>query len=275
MEKGKVVSLEDRIPKLKQRRKKKANRRAIFLLSFFFLLLILVLYFLSPLSNIGSVSVKGNQYVTDEGIIEASGLSSDTSIWKMKSSAVEDRIKALPEVKKADVSIKLPNKVVIKVEEYNRLGYLVKNAKYYPILSSGNYLDPLDKGEVPIHAPLLIGFKKGKELKSMVDALSKLPEEINNAISEIHYEPVKSDKYHIRMYMNDGYEVTATSKSVADKLIHYPAIVAQLDPKIKGVIHLEVGSYFEEYKSSSKLSDDQEEKDREEGKPPAEGNGEN
>ncbi|MFS0782394.1 cell division protein FtsQ/DivIB [Bacillus sp. 1P06AnD] len=252
MEKGKVVSLEDRIPKLKQRRKKKANRRAIILLSFFFLLLILVLYFLSPLSNVSSVRVEGNRYVAKDSIIAASGLSTDTSVWKMSRAQIAERIKELPEVKKAKVAISLPNKVEIKVEEYSRLGYLLKDSKYYPILSNGNYLEPLEKGDIPVHAPILMGFKKGKELKSMVDALGQMPEEINNAISEIHYEPAKTDKYHIRMYMNDGYEVTATSKTVADKLIHYPAIIAQLNPKVKGVIHLEVGSYFEEYQPAEK-----------------------
>ena len=55
MEKGNVVSLEDRIPKLKHRRKKRANRRAIMLLVLFFILLILVLYFLSPLSDINKI----------------------------------------------------------------------------------------------------------------------------------------------------------------------------------------------------------------------------
>ena len=36
MEKGKVLSLEDRIPKIKEYRRRKANRRLIFLLTLFF-----------------------------------------------------------------------------------------------------------------------------------------------------------------------------------------------------------------------------------------------
>ena len=92
MEKENVVSLEDRIPKLKQRRKKKANRRAIALLSVFFLLLIFVLYFLSPLSNVNKINVEGNVYTTENIIIDTSGLSTDTTIWKVDKEEIKQRL---------------------------------------------------------------------------------------------------------------------------------------------------------------------------------------
>ena len=92
MEKENVVSLEDRIPKLKQRRKKKANRRAIALLSVFFLLLIFVLYFLSPLSNVKKINVKGNVYTSENIIVETSGLSTDTTIWKVDKEEIKETL---------------------------------------------------------------------------------------------------------------------------------------------------------------------------------------
>ena len=50
--KKKVVSIEDRIPKLKQQRRKKANRRLILLLLLFFIFIAFILYFQSPLSHV-------------------------------------------------------------------------------------------------------------------------------------------------------------------------------------------------------------------------------
>ncbi|WP_337999011.1 hypothetical protein [Bacillus methanolicus] len=47
--------------------------------------------------------------------------------------------------------------------------------------------------------------------------------------------------------MNDGFEVNATLRGFAEKMAHYPSIVSQLDPDKKGVIDLEVGSYFKAY----------------------------
>lgn len=270
MEKGKIVSLEDRIPKLKQRRRKKANRRAIFLLSLFFILLILVLYLLSPLSDVKQIKISGNRYLTSEVIISSSGISSQTSVWKLDKKGIVKRLEQLPEVKTASVQLVLPNSVEIKVKEYERLAYLVQGSDFHPILSSGEVIAPLKDGNIPVHAPLLIGFKKGKKLESIVEALDKLPEEITNAISEIHYDPSDTDGYRVRLFMNDGYEVIATSRTLADKLVHYPSIVSQLGPNDKGVIDLEVGSVFIPYQSSASDKSDkekggQEKKDEAEG----------
>ncbi|WP_042349020.1 cell division protein FtsQ/DivIB [Bacillus massiliigorillae] len=258
MERGKIVSLEDRIPKLKQRRRKKANRRAIFLLSLFFILLILVLYLLSPLSNVKQITISGNRYLTNEVIISTSGITSSTSVWKLDKKGIKKRLEQLPEVKTASVQLVLPNSVEIAVKEYDRLAYLVQGSDFHPILSSGEVLTPLKGGTIPVHAPLLMGFKKGKKLESIVEVLDKLPEEITNAISEIHYDPSDSDGYRVRLFMNDGYEVIATSRTLADKLIHYPSIISQLDPKNKGVIDLEVGSVFIPYQKSASDKSDKE-----------------
>ena len=83
----------------------------------------------------------------------------------------------------------------------------------------------------------------------MIAALEELPEVVMNSISEIHSQPIKTDRYLIKLYMNDGYEVNASLRTFSDKMAHYPSIVSQLDPSKKGVIDLEVGSYFKAYEA--------------------------
>ncbi|WP_108669784.1 cell division protein FtsQ/DivIB [Peribacillus acanthi] len=247
MERGTIVSIEERIPKLKQMRKKKANRRLIGLLAFFFLLIICVLYFISPLSHIKHIVVKGNKYIQDDKIVELSGIKKHASMWKVDKETSVENMKEFPEIKSAKVKVSLPNTVEITVEEYKRVAYLVKDSKFYPVLSSGEILQVLNNGDIPVYAPVLIGFAKGKELNQIIEELDKLPEEISNSISEIYFEPKETDKFHIKIYMNDGYEVLASSRTLSEKLVHYPYIVNQLDPNVKGVIDLEVGSYFKAY----------------------------
>ncbi|MGM9928950.1 MAG: cell division protein FtsQ/DivIB [Bacillus sp. (in: firmicutes)] len=253
VEKGNVVSLEDRIPKLKQRRKKKANRRAIMLLAFFFILLVLVLYFLSPLSDIKQIKVSGNKYLSDEIIIKTSNIKLDTNIWKLDKDQISEELKTLSEIDAVSISREFPNTVVISVDEYNRLGYLVKGKDYHPIVSNGKILGALEGSEIPVNAPVLQGFEEGKALQAVIDALEELPDEINNVISEIHYTPTDTDEYHIVLFMNDGFEVSANSKTLAEKLVYYPSIVSQLEEGVKGVIDLEVGSFFREYESAPSL----------------------
>ena len=103
MGKGKVISIEDRIPKLKKIRKRKANRRLILLLSLFFILIGCVLYFLSPLSHVKNVEVKGNRYLSDEQIIKLSDINKDQSIWKIDTGQAAAHLKENPEIKSVSI----------------------------------------------------------------------------------------------------------------------------------------------------------------------------
>lgn len=249
MEKGKIVSIEDRIPKLKQQRRKKANKRLIFLLMLFFLLIGCIIYFQSPLSNVKQTVVTGNILYTEDEIEKISGINSSTNIWTIKKDKIEKKLNALPEIKTSSVSIKLPNIVHIKVEEYKRIAYMVSGSKYIPIIESGAKLEERSSESTPYDAPLIMDFDNDKALEKMVKELKKLPTGVYNAISEIHYTPKKTDSYHINIFMNDGFEVAASLSTFAEKMEHYPSIVSQLDPKKRGIIDLEVGSYFKEYGS--------------------------
>lgn len=249
MGKGKIVSLEDRVPKLKQHRRKKANRRLILLLLLFFSLIACVSYFQSPLSKVKYIKVSGQELYTKEQIITESGLSSVHNIWNLDKNLISERIRKLPEVKKVKVTIQFPNTVLINVKEYKRMAYFAKETNYYPVLENGKILKGQKLTELPINAPILKEFSEGKVLEEMILSLQELSPEIVNSISEIHHTPEDTDKYHITLFMNDGFEVSATLRSFTQKMSHYPSILSQLDPNVKGVIDLEVGSYFKAYES--------------------------
>lgn len=249
MDKGKIVSIEDRIPKLKHQRRKKANRRLIMLLALFFVLIAGVIYFQSPLSKVKKITVTGNESYSYEQIVEKSGISLQSNVWKISRGEIEKELEKIQEIKKASVNVKLPNIVAIEVKEFNRLAYISKGKNFYPVLENGNILGEKQIDEIPVNAPILIGFKEGKVLDEMIASLEGLPEVVINSISEVHSKPVKTDEYLIKLYMNDGFEVNATLRTFTEKMAHYPSIVSQLDPSKKGVIDLEVGSYFKAYEA--------------------------
>ena len=246
-----LVSLEDRIPKLKQMRRKKANRRLIGLLTIFFLLIFSIIYLQSPLSRIQSIEVDGNRYLTDNEIIKQSTLQINDNIWEMKRDKIEAIIKKHPEIKDVSLQRKFPNHINIKVTEYEHTAYVQKGKEYYPVLSNGKILDK-KLSHISDSGPLLVSFKEGEALEEIIEQLEVMSEEVMNSISEIHHNPSKTDKTKVTLYMNDGYEVTASGETLADKLVHYAAIVSQLEEGSKGIIDLEVGSYFRSYKTDSK-----------------------
>lgn len=259
MDKGKIVSLEERIPKLKQHRKKKANRRLTFLLSLFLLLVLAVVYFQSSLSHVKEIVLSGNELVSDESILKEVSVEEGMNVWSVDRSKAEEELGAIAEIAGAEVKLKLPNTVTIHVDEFEKSAYLINESRFYPILENGELLDSRTLEALPTDAPILNGFKEDKILKEMVSELNNLPSEIKNSISEIVLAPKKTDQYHVSLYMNDGFEVSASIRTFSEKMVHYPSIVSQLDESAKGVIDLEVGSYFREYEKEGDPAADENE----------------
>lgn len=249
MDKGKVVSLEDRVPKLKQQRRKKANRRLVLLLLLFFFLIACVAYFQSPLSRVKNVKVHGNELYSVEEIVVQSGITTKQNMWKLDKTKIRNEIQKLPELNKAKIKIIFPNTVQINVQEYKRMAYFMNETSFYPVLENGKIIKKQKLTQLPINAPFLKGFSEGKVLNEMIVSLQELPTEVVNSISEVHHTPKETDQYHITLFMNDGFEISATLRTFSEKMLHYPSILSQLDPNIRGVIDLEVGSYFKAYES--------------------------
>src|SRR5699024_3959721 len=220
MEKKKIVSIEDRIPKLKEARKKKANRRLIIYLFIFFLLIAVIVYLQSPLSHIKAINVNQNDVLSDEEIIKESGLKINTNIWMYTKGKT------------------------IKALEKKIIGFIKKKSEYRTVLKNGMIIREEDipyKGE----APILQEFKDDDYLNHMASELDELPNDLFNLISQVSWKPTDKNKYNIELYMNDGFIVHSSMKDFAKKMKSYPSIVSQLDKDDKGIIHMDVGTYFE------------------------------
>lgn len=247
MEDKKVISIEDRIPRLKEERKKKANRQLIFYLSIFFLLISLIVYLQSPYSKVKEVKVKGNDLIGDEEVIDWSGITTDTNMWTMKYQTMKEDIADHPLIKSVEMERKLPQTIQVTVKEEEIVGYVKEKEQYYPVLHDGtvklNYA--MDhKG----NQPLMVNFKEEEYLEKVATELSEIPDYIVELISEVIWEPTKKNKNNITLYMNDGFIVHATLRDFSNKMKSYPSIIAQLDPKEKGIVHMGVGVYFEKVK---------------------------
>jgi cell division protein FtsQ len=255
MKNGKVIQLEERIPKLKKQKRKKSNRRLILYVSILFLLVLFLIYFRSPLSNIADISVEGNHYMNKKEIMKVSGITYDTSYFRVNSKQAKKALEKQNEIKKANVKKRFPNKITITIEEYKTTGYVSKKGKLYPLLENGEILSALPGNTLPIAAPLLVGFEKKDAIQELSAELAKLSPSVFRSISEIHLDPKASDPLHIIMYMNEGYEVSTTVQDFAKKMSAYPLIVKQVKPGAKAVIHLEVGAYIEYLEAGEKSNE--------------------
>ncbi|EUJ36194.1 cell division protein FtsQ [Listeria weihenstephanensis FSL R9-0317] len=217
------------------------------LISVFLVLILITLYFLSPISKVQRVYVDGNHQVDEETILKEGDLALGTFVFGFNKSKSATSLEENPLIKKATIHLEGFNTLRVNITENQTIGYQEKDGQYFDILETGKLLTTQPK-QFPIgNNPLFSGFKNGAVLKDMVSQLKQLPEGVLLSISEVHFAPTKSDDEHIRLYMNDGNEVSATIATFAEKMAHYPSIVAQLKEDQKGIIDLEIGSYFRTY----------------------------
>ncbi|WP_152656473.1 cell division protein FtsQ/DivIB [Oceanobacillus sp. CFH 90083] len=242
-----IVSIEDRIPKLKQARKKKANRRLIFYLSIFFFLIAIIVYLQSPWSEIRSIEVNGNIFLTDEYIIDGSGLTEGMNIWSVNGSSVAAQIEEDPVIEQASISRSFPSTVVIEVEEQSVLGFVQDGREFYPVLADGQVIRRYVQDSIG-NAPLMTGFNE-EQLTELASEMKDIRPSIFNMISEVerNESDTEAEGELITLYMSDGFLVQGKADQMFDKLDFYPSIVSQLEAGDSGIIHIGVGVYFESF----------------------------
>lgn len=255
----KVVPIEERIPTLQEQRRKRSNRRFVIYLSIFLILIGLVIYFQSPLSNIRAVEVEGNQIAEKNVIIETSGIVTGENIWAIDRESSEAEIEELEEVQEASISRSLPGRVVIDITEQERVGYVMSEGTFIPVLTTGAVLRDKPSEQIPSDAPLLHGFSDEEKLERFSKEMSKAGDGIRNSISEVIFSPTEEDPNELKLYMNDGIEVESTIPGFAEHMASYPSVSAEVDPSVPGVLHMKLTPYFESEEEAEEESGTEEE----------------
>jgi len=248
MKEKKVVEIEERIPKLKERRRQRTNRRLIFYVSVFFLLMLLIVYFQSSISQVQQVKIEGSGLASDEWIEEKSQLLGDVSMWNINEQEVIERITQHEVIESVTISREWLNTVILSVQEFESLAYVHDGNSYLPVLESGDiFVSELDDYVTPHDAPILHDFENEEARKALVSQLAVTSNGIRQRISDIYLAPVENDPYRLTLLMNDGFVVSSTANDFAKRISSYPSVVEQLDPDVPGIVHMRMNPYFEQF----------------------------
>ncbi|MBS7345682.1 MAG: cell division protein FtsQ/DivIB [Caryophanon sp.] len=239
----KVIDLENRIPQLARRKRRRFIRQISFIALLIILLVLIIAYRQSDWSRIQTIEVIGADYKTVDYHVEQLPFHVGDSMWfdvdDMEQAALENNW-----LKQVTIERDWLTHVVVTIEEYKHVGYVKRDEQYYPILENGEIV-PEAMTSFVMDAPLLTNFKDDAYLTELLEQLAQLDDEVHALISQITYTPSNSDNSVVTLYMTDGYEVRALIYDFAAKVNYYPSIVKQLgDIDVKGIIDLEVGSYF-------------------------------
>ena len=246
----KPFSFSDHLPNFKAYRDKKLRKRLLILVVIFLVPLLGSLYYISPLSKVSEVVVAENPLTPKEALIESSQIVKNERLWpqffarQRIATAIE---KANPRVKKATITLQQWNQLHLHVEEYSESAYLVKGNDYLPILENGTILQEPRK-EVTKGRVIVENFTDEALILETLKQYKELPEEIQDAISQITYAPSKNNEELLTIFMNDGNQVIVGISKLADHMKYYLQVAKEMSEK--GVIDMEVGIYSYPYPSN-------------------------
>lgn len=200
----------DNIPFVHERKQQKDNylfnkiKRRYFILSIFLsLAVIAAVYLLSNRSNVFSISVNGNYYLSDDDIISTSELSTSSKYLFVFPSIVEKRILSNPLVEECEVSLLDNNLVSIDIREKKIVGYIFEDSNYQILTIDNDKIElTTDNAYLINKIPLIEGFIED-DLILIEKQMENLDSDLINEVSEIHYyAPLKYQ--YVEVIMRDG-----------------------------------------------------------------------
>ena len=219
----------------KKGKKRKLNKKRFFIVLIVFLLLVLFIYKLFN-TNIKNIVIKGNDFLTDQEIIDIAGLKDYPNSINNLSFNIKDKLEKNTYILKAKVTKKnFISKVYIEVKEnYPLFFYQVEDKT---VLYNGDKV--VNKFTIPTVINQIPNTIYDEFLKNM----ESVDKDILNRMSEIEYAPNDVDEERFFILMNDGNYVYLTLNKFLS-INKYVSIIKSFDNK-KGILYLDSGEYFE------------------------------
>lgn len=204
------------------------------LIIFLIILIIIILSVIWILNlKITNIYVSGNDYLSDQEIIELAGIENYPSAILCFSNSIESKIKSSSYI--TDVVVKKSfTKVYITVNENRPIFY--DSLNHRTVLADGSYTN--DKFNVPILKNIIDDSVYGDFLESFV----LIDSVVLNSISEISYAPKDVDNKLFLFTMIDGNYVYANTYKFSS-MNKYFDMVSKFNNH-KGILYLDSGEYF-------------------------------
>ena len=217
----------------KRRKKRRLKLKRIFIL---FVILFLIVFLGSFVFNlkINNIYVKGNNYLSEQDIIEYAKIDNYPKIIDCSNYGIEKKLKKNKLINAVKVYKKGLRNLYIEIEENRPL--------YYD--STENKTILLDKTKVNTiyNVPTLINYIPDTKIEKFLKKIKEIEFDALIKISDIEYKPNDVDKNRLLLTMNDGNYVYITINNLPD-INNYINIVKEFKNK-KGILFLDSGEYF-------------------------------
>ena len=202
------------------------------------------LYFLTPLATMKTIEFTGNKVVSQEELKSSSKIDQrdyTVTVYKNRHHYEQNLKASSPWIENVEMTYQFPLTFKIDVQEYGILGYLQKDSKYYPILTSGKYV----KNEVAADAlpeeRMDVTFSDAGLIKEFVQQLKNVPDSVKKSIRKVDLTPSKVTEDLVTITMSDEHQILVPISHIAKKLPYYEGIHPQLE--VPSVVDMEAGIF--------------------------------
>lgn len=202
------------------------------------------LYFLTPLATMKTIEFTGNKVVSQEELKNSSKIDQrdyTVTVYKNRHHYEQNLKASSPWIENVEMTYQFPLTFKIDVQEYGILGYLQKDSKYYPILTSGEYV----KNEVAADAlpeeRMDVTFSDAGLIKEFVQQLKNVPDSIKKSMRRVDLTPSKVTEDIVTITMSDEHQILVPISHIAKKLPYYEGIHPQLE--VPSVVDMEAGIF--------------------------------
>lgn len=224
--------------------KKIVKKKKLKVFNLFIVLLIMgVLSFLGYIISqlpIKNIVILGNEYLTDDYIIELADIKDYPSFLLTTNSSIKKKLKTSPYIKSIDIDRKFYNVLKISVKENKPLFI---NSTNNTIVFSNSKEIKIDESISLFRIPRLINYVPDNKYNSFIKGVKNINEDILGKISDIEYQPNDYDKDRFLLYMDDGNMVYLTLTKF-NSINYYNDVLSQLENK-KGILYLDSGNHFQ------------------------------
>ena len=202
------------------------------------------LYFLTPLATMKTIEFTGNKVVSQEELRSSSKIDQrdyTITVYKNRHHYEQNLKASSPWIENVEITYQFPLTFKIDVQEYGILGYLQKDSKYYPILTSGEYVKKEVAADALPEERMDVTFSDAGLIKEFVQQLKNVPDSIKKSMRRVDLTPSKVTEDLVTITMSDEHQILVPISHIAKKLPYYEGIHPQLE--VPSVVDMEAGIF--------------------------------
>ena len=216
--------------------KRKKLRVFRLLLLLFVIAIISFFVYLYVTTNTQNIIIKGNNYISDEEVLQETDLKNYPSFILTMPSKIQKKLAKNQYIKSVKVRRKFYHTFEITIKEYDVLFKNDTLNKY--VLDNKQEIT----SDLEFRVPRLVNYTPDKKYSSLIENMKSVDKSILGKISEISYQSNEFDKDRFLLLMDDGNSVYLTLTKF-EMINYYNEVLGQLEGR-RGILYLDSGNHF-------------------------------